>query len=74
MTKNIPSGALHISGTIYHMIVIYGTLMISSDIFFTFSKFWFSGLLGGGGDLKGQKMVQNEKKFCLSISQESYII
>ena len=25
--KKILSGALHISGTIYHMIVIYGTLL-----------------------------------------------
>ena len=49
--KKILSGALHISGTIYHMIVIYGTLLSSDDIsakfFFIFSKFWFSWLLGG---------------------------
>ena len=37
-------------------------LMISPGVFFIFSKFWFSGLLEGG--VKGQKMVQNEKKFC----------
>ena len=50
--------------------------------FFIFSKFWFFGLLrrggggGGGRGVKGPKMVQNVKKFCLShsISQESYII
>ena len=50
-------------------------MMISTSFFFIFSKFWFSGLLGGGG-VKGQKIVQNEKKFCLScsISQDSYII
>ena len=50
-------------------------MMISPGVFFIFSKFWFSGLLGGGS-VKGQKMFQNEKKFCLlcSISQESYII
>ena len=52
-------------------------MMISRGIFFIFPKFWCSGLLGGwGGGVKGQKMVQNQKKFCLSrsISQESYII
>ena len=41
--------------------------------FFIFSKFLFSRLLGG---VKGQKMVQNGKKFCLSHSksQEPYIM
>ena len=31
---------------------------------------------GGEGGLKGQKMAQNDKKFCLShsVSQELYII
>ena len=40
---------------------------------FVFSKFWFSRLLG---DVKGQKMAQNNKKCCLMrfISEESYII
>ena len=35
-------------------------MMISPSVFFIFSKFWFSGLLGGGrGEgVKGQKMVQ----------------
>ena len=54
-------------------------------LFFS-SKFWFSGssgrggggvmVVGGGGCLKGQKMAQNDKKFCLSHSQsqELYII
>ena len=39
---------------------------------------WFVGLLGGeeGGGVKGQKMVQNDKKLCTlhSISQEPYIM
>ena len=40
---------------------------------FVFSKFWFSRLLG---DVKGQKMAQNNKNCCLMrfISEESYII
>ena len=47
-------------------------MITSPGIFFIFSKFWFSGLLGG----KRAKTVQNGKKFCLShsISQEWYII
>ena len=50
-------------------------MTISPGIFFIFSKFWFSGFLGWVG-VNEQKMVQNEKKFCLlhSISQESYTI
>ena len=45
-------------------------MMISLGFFYIcFSKFWFFGLLRGkGGGVKGQKMVQNEKKFCLSRS------
>ena len=41
---------LHISGTIHHMIVIFGNI------------FWV--VLG----VKGQKMVQSDRKFCLSCS------
>ena len=43
-------------------------IMIFTSIFFFFQNFDFLGC-------KGQKMVQNEKKFCLShsISQEPYI-
>ena len=43
-----------------------------SEGFFHFSKFWFSGLLGG---LKRKKWSKMTKKFCLlhSISQEPYI-
>ena len=46
--------------------------VIISPGFFIFSKFWFSGLLGG----KRAKIAQNDKKFCLLcfISQELYII
>ena len=46
--------------------------------FFIFSKFLILCVVrrGGEGGAKGQKIVQNEKKFCLpcSISQESDII
>ena len=36
--------ALHISGSIHHMIVIFGTHVSNDDIFW---KIWFSRLLGG---------------------------
>ena len=44
-------------------------MMIAPGAFFSFSKFW---LLGRA---KGQKMVQNDEKFCLlhSISEKPYI-
>ena len=71
------SVTLDISGTIHHMIVIYGShvcqMIISPCVLFIFWKFWFFGLLGG---LEGQNTIQNDKKFCLScsISQEPFII
>ena len=48
-------------------------MIIFPRVFFFFSKFWFSGLLKG---VRGQKVVQSVKKFCLlrSISQGPYII
>ena len=57
------------------MIVLFAAQVQNDDIsrcFFIFSKFWFSGLLGGGdvkGGVKGQKMAQNDKKvvsLCIS--------
>ena len=72
--QKILSATLHISGILHHIIVIYGTLVWNDDIckcFSHFSKifiFWVIKRIG-------QKMVQNEKKLCLSryISQEPYI-
>ena len=80
--QKILSAALYFSRTMHHMIFIYlCEMIISPGVFFIFSNFWFSGLLGGGvrgggGGVKGQKIVQNDKKLCLSysISQEPYII
>ena len=74
--KNILSVALHISETIHHMIVIYGTLVETNNIsrcFFHFFKILILQIVSG---LKGQEMAQNDKKFCLShsVSQEPYII
>ena len=52
-------------------------MLTSPDAFFVFSKFWFSGLLGGGegGGGIGQKMALIDKKrMCHSVSQELYLI
>ena len=69
------SVALHISGTI-HQIVIYGTLAWNNNIFRCFFHFFKILILWFDRRVKGQKTVQNDKKFCLlfSISQEAYIM
>ena len=76
MTKKNLFVAVYISGTIYHVIVIYGTLVYYDYICRVFGSLAGLGGWGGGGGTKGQKMVkiQNEKEICLScsISQESY--
>ena len=68
---------LYISGTIHHMIVIYDTDVENDNIsrgffsyFFKFLIFWFNRVV------KGQKTVQNDKKFCVShsMSQKPYVI
>ena len=65
---NFLSVTSYISGTIYHMIFIYGTHVCIKGwylwAFFIFSK-----------GIKGQKMAQNDKKIFLphSVSQKPYI-
>ena len=64
MLQNDKKLCAHISGTIDHMIVIYGTHVENDNIsgyFFLFSKiviFWVAT------KVKGQKTAQNDKKFC----------
>ena len=69
-TKNDPtlqkvlSVALHISGTIHHMNVIDSlwytcVKLYLQAFFFIFSKFWFYRLFW---QVRGQKMIQNDKK------------
>ena len=51
--------------------------IISPGIFFIFfQNLYFRDHWGGGGVLKGQKMTQNDKKFCLphSVPIEAYMI
>ena len=68
---------LHVSGTLHHVIVIYGTQEkndIISRWYFYFFKILIFELSGGGGGggggrgVKMQKMVQKEKKVCASCS------
>ena len=46
---------------------LWCTWIISPGIFFIFCKILILGSLGEG-EVKGQKMAQNDKKFCLSHS------
>ena len=48
-------------------------IIISPWIFFLFSKFWFSGVLGGSNSKKWHKMTKTLCLLCL-ISQDVYII
>ena len=73
--QKILSVTLGISGTIYHMIVIFGTPVWNDNIsrqlfFFKILIFW---VVRGA---KEQKIVQNDKKLCVfySISKEPYNI
>ena len=55
----------HISGTVYRMIMIFGTLVWNDDIsriFFHFIEIFIFHAVRG---VKGQKLVRNVKKFCL---------
>ena len=73
--KQILSGALLISETIHHMIVILVHLCkIFLKVFFSFFKVLIFQFVRGRGGVKGQKIVQNNKKFDLlrDISQEQY--
>ena len=63
-----PSVMHGISGTLQHMIMIFGTLskmMISSDVFFKFFYFLILIFLAVRR-VKGQKIAQNEKQLHLS--------
>ena len=59
--------------SIWSWILVHLWKLISPGIFFIFSKLLIFQVVRG---VKGQKMVQNNKKFCQPhfISQESFII
>ena len=73
--QNIWSVALYISGTIHHLIVIYGT-HVQNDIISRMSFHFFKILIFLVKGIKGQTTVQNDKKLFLLhfVSQEPYII
>ena len=65
--QKILSVMLHIAGTIHYMIVIYGAHMLHDNIswcFFHFSKIFIFGVVSWE---KGQKMVQNGKRFSVVL-------
>ena len=66
----------HVSGTVYHMIIIFGHLckiIIFLVDFFHFLKILIFRIFRGE---KGEKIAQDDKRFFLShsLSQEPYII
>ena len=83
MDKYSPKGKIastsvtrHISGTVYRMIMIFGTLVWNDDISRLFFHFFEIFIFHAVRGVKGQKLAQNVKKLCLVhfISQELYII
>ena len=83
MDKYSPKGKIastsvtrHISGTVYRMIMIFGTLVWNDDISRLFFHFFEIFIFHAVRRVKGQKLAQNVKKLCLVhfISQELYII
>ena len=76
MKKKILSVTLHISVTIHHMIVIYGTQVQNDNISSGFFCFFENLIFWVVMEAKRQKMIQNEKKFCSlrSTSQQPCVI
>ena len=70
------SVTLSISGTIHHWIVIYGTQVSNDNVPGCFFQFFNILIFQVVRELKWEKTVQNDKKFCPScfIYQEPYII
>ena len=66
--QKILSFALHMSGSIYHMIVILCTYVSNVDISSCFFHFFKMLIFQVIREVKGQKMVQNDKIFCLCHS------
>ena len=66
----LPSMVHHISGTVHHLNLIFGTLAYNADIcrcFFHFFKILIFQVVSG---IKGQKMAQNDKNY---VSYTSYL-
>ena len=80
MAQNVENFCLsHLIFQAPYIIFIYGTHACIKGWYFQaffsfFSQFWYLALLEG--EVKGEKMAQNDKTFCLShsVSQELNII
>ena len=74
--QKIMSLVLHISGNLRHMIMIYGKHVQNDDISKLFFHFFKISIFQVITRVKGHKMVQSCKTFCLSysVSQEPYLI
>ena len=57
----------YISGAIYHMIFMYGTHVLKDNISRFFYFFFQISIFGVNSVVKGQKMAQNDKKFCCTL-------
>ena len=68
LNKNLSGHHVHISGTIHHVTVICGKHLLDDNIFRCFFYFFKILIFGVHRGVKGQKMVQNDKKLCLSCS------
>ena len=56
----------HISGTVWHMIMMFGALAWNDDSFMDLFHLFEILIFQGFSEVKVQKMAQNDKKFCLS--------
>ena len=67
--QNFLSVSLRISGTVHHMIVIFGAHVLNDDVsrkFFHFSKFWFLQFLVG-------ERAKNDLKLPISVCFALYL-
>ena len=66
----------HISGTVKHIIMIFGTLVLNDNISRVLFHFLHIFIFWAVMEVKGQEMAQNAKKKCLLhfMYQEPYIL
>ena len=65
----------HISGTVIHRIMIFGTLLLNDDISRLFFQFFEIFIFWAVSRVKGQKMAQDDKKIlsvALHVSRTIY--
>ena len=57
----------HNSGTVKHMIMIFGTLVLNDDISRQYIHFFESFIFGAVRVIKGQKIAQNDKNLSVVL-------